>query len=59
MKAGSKLPVVKKTLTEKGMTGIMVENCGLSDECIYDNIEDMPDTASYYTIVVVKEKEHD
>lgn len=59
MKAGSKLPAVKKTLAKKGMTGTMVENCGLSDERIYDNIEDMPDTASYYTIVVVKENGHD
>lgn len=59
MKAASKLSSVKKTLREKGMTGIMVENCGLSDEHIYENMSEMPDTASYYTIVVVKESEHD
>lgn len=59
MKAASKLPDVKKALQEKGLAGIMVENCGLSDERIYDNIDDMPEKASYYTIVVVKENGYD
>lgn len=59
MKAASKLPDVKQALQEKGMKGIMVENCGMPDERIYGNVEDMPGKASYYTIVVVKEKEHD
>lgn len=59
MKAGSKLPVVKQTLREKNMPGVMVENCGLPDERIYKDIDDMPEQASYYTIVVVKENEDD
>ncbi len=55
MKAGSKLSAVRKTLQEKEMSGIMVENCGMQDEHIYSSVDEMPDQASYYTIVVVKE----
>lgn len=59
MKAGSKLSAVRKTLQEKEMSGIMVENCGMQDEHIYSSVDEMPDQASYYTIVVVKEDSHD
>ena len=59
MKAASKLSVVKDRLKEKEMKGIMVENCGLPDEHIYENVDDMPEKASYYSIVLVKENGHD
>lgn len=59
MKAASKLSVVKDQLKEKEMKGIMVENCGLPDEHIYENVDDMPEKASYYSIVLVKENGHD
>ncbi|MCI9105853.1 MAG: precorrin-2 C(20)-methyltransferase, partial [Lachnospiraceae bacterium] len=54
MKAGSKLSRVKQTLQEKDMTAVMVENCGFSNEHIYDVITAMPEKASYYTTVLVK-----
>ena len=44
---------------EKGMKGIMVENCGLPEERIYRQADEMPENASYYTIIVVKENGHD
>ncbi len=59
MKAASKLSVVKDRLKEKEMKGIMVENCGMLDEHIYENVDDMPERASYYSIVVVRENNHD
>lgn len=59
MKAASKLPAVKQTLQEKGMEGIMVENCGFPEERIYRGVEEMPDQASYYTVVLLKERAHD
>lgn len=59
MKAASKLSVVKDRLKEKEMKGIMVENCGMPDEHIYENVDDMPERASYYSIVVVRENNHD
>lgn len=59
MKAASKLSAVKHTIEEKGMDGVMVENCGFEDEHIYRGIQGMPDQAGYYTIVLVKEGKHD
>lgn len=59
MKAASKLSSVKHTLQEKNMTGVMIENCGMPDEHIYLNVDEMPEQASYYTIVLTKEETHD
>lgn len=59
MKAASKMPLVKATLIQNNMSGTMVENCGMPDEHIYKSIEEIPDKASYYSIIVVKEKTHD
>lgn len=59
MKAGSKLSMVKQILLEKGMEGVMVENCGMPEENIYKKVEEMPDRASYYTLILVKEECHD
>ena len=59
MKAASRISAVKDRLKEKEMKGIMVENCGLPDEHIYENVDDMPEKASYYSIVLVKENGHD
>ena len=35
----------------------MVENCGMQDEKVHRRVEDMPEQASYYSIVLVREKE--
>ena len=59
MKAASKMPLVKATLKEKHMTGIMIENCGMPEEHIYHKIDEIPERASYYSIIVVKEGNHD
>ena len=59
MKAASKLSGVKHTLQEKNLTAVMIENCGLSDERIYQTTASMPEQASYYTTVLVKEGVHD
>lgn len=59
MKAASKMPVVKQALRERKVKGVMVENCGMPDERIFDCVEDMPEQASYYSIVTVKEKDRD
>ena len=59
MKAASRISAVKDRLKEKEIKGIMVENCGMPDEHIYETVDDMPERASYYSIVVVKENKHD
>ncbi|MDD3251408.1 MAG: precorrin-2 C(20)-methyltransferase [Lachnospiraceae bacterium] len=55
MKAASKLSVMKETLQSRGIDGAMVENCGMPDEKIYHSVEEIPEKASYYSIVVIKE----
>lgn len=37
----------------------MIENCGMPNEQIYHSVEEIPDQASYYSIIVVKEEDHD
>lgn len=59
MKTASKMPLVKEILKRSSITCTMIENCGMPDEHIYHSIDEIPDQASYYSIIVVKEKDHD
>ena len=34
----------------------MVENCGMDTEQKYFSVEEIPDQASYYSLIIVKEK---
>ena len=34
----------------------MVENCGMPDEHIYNSVEEIPDDAGYYSLIIAKEK---
>lgn len=56
MKAASRLPEVKRILQENDMDAAMVENCGMEEEHVYFTVEEMPEKASYYATVLVKEK---
>ena len=33
----------------------MIENCWMADEQIYERLEDIPEHASYYSLLIVKE----
>lgn len=55
MKAASKMADMKQLLQERGIEGAMVENCGMPDERVYHSIDEIPEKASYYSIVIVKE----
>lgn len=59
MKSASRLCEVKKVLEEKdGNVHVkMIENCGMPDERIYERIEDVPEQAGYYSLLIVKERE--
>ena len=59
MKAASKMPIVKETLKRNSLKGAMIENCGMPEEHIYHGVDEIPDQASYYSIIVVKEEHHD
>ena len=56
MKAASKLSDVKKVLKEQGQEAWMIENCGMKEEKIYHSVEEMPEKATYYTTLLVKEE---
>ena len=56
MKAGKKMPAVKQFLKEKNCRAVMIENCGMDTEQKYFSAEEIPDQASYYSLIIVKEK---
>lgn len=56
MKAGKKLGEVKRLLLEHHETAAMVENCGMDGEKIYESLDEIEETAGYYSLIVVKEK---
>ena len=59
MKSASGISEVKRTLEEKdGNVNVkMIENCGMPEERIYERIEDVPEQAGYYSLLIVKESE--
>ncbi|WP_092871313.1 precorrin-2 C(20)-methyltransferase [Acetitomaculum ruminis] len=57
MKAGKKLPLVKEALKKSGAKGMMIENCGMPDEKIYNNIDEINEAAGYYSLIIVKDND--
>lgn len=56
MKAGKKMPEVKEAVRKSGQRLLMVENCGMENEKIYTDVDDVPDASSYYSLVIIKEE---
>ncbi len=54
MKSGKKLSKVKEELTKTRQKVMMVENCGMTGEKVYQDISKIPDQGSYYSLIVVK-----
>ncbi|MEG1889665.1 MAG: precorrin-2 C(20)-methyltransferase [Lachnospiraceae bacterium] len=55
MKSGKQFCHVKKDLLDSGLAVSMVENCGLENEKRYASLAELPDTAGYYSLIIVKE----
>lgn len=55
MKTGTKMPYVKKVVRERGLRIRMVEKCGMESERVYESVEEIPDEASYYSLLIIKE----
>lgn len=55
MKSGRKMGQVKEILSESGKNVVMVENCGMENEHIYRGVEEIPDDAGYYSLIIAKE----
>lgn len=56
MKAGRQMAKVKELLKERGFEAMMVENCGMENEKVYRSLDEIPDDAGYYSLIIVKEK---
>ena len=56
MKAGKKMPVVRQCVKEHHGWAAMVENCGMAEEHLWINAEDMPEQPGYYTLAIVKDR---
>lgn len=59
MKAGSKMPLVKEVLKRHDTKCAMIENCGMPNEQVYRSVNEIPDQASYYSIIIVTDETHD
>ncbi|MCD8154291.1 MAG: precorrin-2 C(20)-methyltransferase [Clostridiales bacterium] len=55
MKSGKKMNQVKEILAKSGREVSMVENCGMENEHIYHHLEEIPDDAGYYSLILAKE----
>ena len=55
MKAGKKMKDVKAELLAQGAEAMMIENCGMPDEKIYRTVEEIPEDAGYYSLIIIKE----
>ena len=57
MKAGKQMGRVKQMLIDKREEAVMIENCGMPEEKIYHSVEEIPENAGYYSLIIVKEKD--
>lgn len=57
MKSASRLDQVRQALKEQGLMdrAAAVSNCGLPDELVCTDLEQLPERAGYYTTIIVKE----
>ena len=55
MKSGKKMKQVKEILRETGKQVSMVENCGMETEHVYRSVDEIPDDAGYYSLIIAKE----
>lgn len=55
MKTGKNMKRVKELLAESNRDIVMVENCGMENEHVYQCAEEIPDNAGYYSLIIAKE----
>ena len=47
---------VKDMLRKSGRSVKAVENCSMETEKIYNDLEEIPDDAGYFSLIIAKEK---
>ena len=55
MKSASQMAAVKDMLRKSGRRVMMVENCSMESEKIYRDVEEIPDDAGYFSLIIAKE----
>lgn len=55
MKSASHMKEVKDLLRKSGKDVLMVENCGMETEKIYHSVEEIPDDAGYFSLIIAKD----
>ncbi len=56
MKCGRKLDTLKQKAANLGRQVCFVENCGMDNEAVCRDMQDIPDQAGYFSVLIVKEK---
>lgn len=56
MKSASKMSQVKGMLAETGLDVQAVENCSMENEKIYRTLDEIPDDAGYFSLIIAKER---
>ena len=56
MKSASHMSDVKEYLREKNTTVFAVENCGMENEKVYQTLDEIPDDAGYFSLIISKNK---
>lgn len=54
MKSASRMADVKKALAAAGKTAVGVTNCGMEDEKLYASLDEVPDDAGYFTLLIAR-----
>lgn len=54
MKAGGSLPDIRMKIKECQRKAVCIENCGMPDEKIYAGVDNIPDKAGYFSLVIVR-----
>lgn len=55
MKSASSMKDIKTLLKESGKDVQCVENCTMENEKIYRTVDDIPDSAGYFSVIIAKE----
>lgn len=56
MKTGRKMKQVRESILRSGQQAVMIENCGMESEKICESAEKIPESAGYYSLIIVKER---
>ena len=55
MKSGRSMTAVKDLLRKSGRVVSAVENCGMETEKVYRSVEEIPDQAGYFSLIIARE----